>query len=162
MVICVCNTRAEEKRRDGSPGLTSLFVQPNMWALIVKDCFRKEKGKKEKHRWMASGEKYARKTHAGVHPLHVYGVATFGGTCCFEEVHSWDTLNSAPRGSHLGIVYPRAGKAWGWVQPRGHSAPRDACCSAAPCLPLAFLSWSRFEGLGHGLSFFPLSGQGYL
>lgn len=48
MVICVCNPRAEEKRRDGSPGLTSLFVQPNMWALIVKDCFRKEKEERKK------------------------------------------------------------------------------------------------------------------
>lgn len=162
MVICVCDPRAEEKRRDGSPGLSSLFVQPNMWALIVKDCFRKEKEKRKKSRgaWHLGRSMHRSCTQACTPYTRTEGPLLV--ECGFEEVHAWDTPNSTPHGSHRGTVYPRAGKAWGWVQPRGHSAPRVACCSAAPCLPLAFLSWSRFEGLGHGLSFFPLSGQGYL
>ena len=130
-------------------------VSPNIRVLTVKDCFRKEK-----ERWMVSKEHYAWT------PTHRYAspsiwtkwpmlVAPQGlGTCCFKEVYSRDTLNSTCHNSHLGIVCLHAGKTWGRVQPRGLTALWDACCSVAPCLTLAFLSWSPLKALAMAYHFF--------
>lgn len=112
-MICVCNPRAEEKRRGGSQRLTSLFVQPNMWALIVKDCFRKEKEERKKSRgeWHL-GRSMQEAARRRVSPPRVqsghfwWNVLLWSAFMRHTELNtpSWDCLSQGREGLRVGAA----------------------------------------------------------